>query len=248
MKKPRRDDRLPRVYEGPEVLGPLLEASGCELTVDEVVEEFACALEEGTPSGEIIPLLWELEPRFPDPATAKRTFQNLFGLWDAVDAELTAEHGPLVDLGELDPDAPLSGRQVDRASETLDGLDPRAWRKARDRFDNHQSDVATFVFEHLSSHPDVVASTAIDLAFEMWWILEESRGKDAVPRASRAALTAGFEAEDDGGEPEPALAGLVTAALWEQAADEEAPLPESSIPLAERALKAVRRALVPQPR
>lgn len=248
MKTPRRTDRLPRIYEGPDVLAPLLAQSGCELTVDDVVEEFACALEEGTPAGEIIPLLWEVEPRFPDPAAAKRTFQNLFGLWDAVDAELTAEHGPLVDLGELDPDAPLSARQVDRASARLDGLDDRAWRKARDRFDNHQSDVATFVFEQLAAHPDVVASTATDLAFETWWILEDARGGAAVPRASRAALTAGFEAEDDGGEPEPGLAGLVTAALWEQAADEQDPLPETSIPLAERALKAVRRALVPRRR
>lgn len=243
--RPSPADRLPRIYEGPDVLAPLLEASGCELTVDEVVDEFACALEEGTPAGEIIPLLWELEPRFPDPATAKRTFQNLFGLWDAVDRELTAEHGPLVDLGELDPDAPLSSRQVDQASGRLDALAEKDWRKARDRFDNHQSDVATFVFERLAETDPVVIETAIDLAFETWWILEQSRGKERVPRASRAALTAGWDAEDDGGEPEPGLAGLATAALWEQAADEDRPLPEAAIPLAERALKAVRRALSP---
>lgn len=247
MSKIRRPaaDRLPRIYEGPDVLGPLLEQSGCELSVDDVVEEFACALEEGTPAGAIIPLLWELEPRFPDPQTAKRTFSNLFGLWDAVDAELTAEHGPLVDLGELDPDAPLSSRQVDRASARLGELDDRSWRKARDRFDNHQSDVATFVFECLAEHDPVVVETAVDLAFETWWILEESRGAARVPRAGRGALKAAFDAEDDGGESEPGLAGLVTAALWEQAADEDRPLPEASIPLAERALKAVRRALTP---
>lgn len=246
--RPPAADRLPRVYEGPDVLGPLLEASGCELDVDEVVEEFACALEEGTPAGELIPLLWEVEPRFADPAIARRTFQNLFGLWDAVDAELTAEHGPLVDLGELDPDAPLSGRQVDRASTRLVELDDRSWRKARDRFDNHQSDVATFVFECLADHDPVAVETAVDLAFETWWILEHSRGAAAVPRAGRDALTAAFAAEDDGSEPEPGLAGMITAALWEQSADEDRPLPEAAIPLAERTLKAVRLALVPRRR
>ncbi len=247
MSKIRRPaaDRLPRVYEGPDVLGPLLEESGCALSVDDVIDEFACALEEGTPAGEIVPLLWELEPRFRDSAMAKRTFQNLFGLWDAVDAELSAEHGPLVDLGELDPDAPLSGRQVDRASARLAELDDGGWRKARDRFDNHQSDLATFVFECLAEHDPIAIETALDLTFETWWILEHSRGAERVPRASRAALSAAFAAEDDGGEPEPGLAGLATAALWEQAADEQRPLAEASIPLAERALKAVRRALTP---
>lgn len=247
MSTSRRDrstDRLARIYEGPDVLGPLLEESGCELTVDEVVDEFMCALEEGTPAGELIPLLWEIEPRFAHAAEARRTFSNLFGLWDAVDAELTAAQGPLIELGELDPSAPLTRRVVDRRWAELDTLESKAWRRARDRFDNHQSDVATFAFEQLDGHGDVAIEAAIDLAFETWWILEKTRGADAVHRAHRGALVASWAQEDDGSEPEPGLAGMVTASLWERAADETRPLPEIVIPVVERVLKAVRRALI----
>lgn len=250
MKKPEKQkraravERIERVYEGPEVLGPLLVASGCELSVDEVVDEFMAALEEGSVQGEIIPLLWELEPRFADPGTARRTFGNLFGLWDAVEREL--ELGGEVALGELDPDAPVAARVVDRVWAKLDSLDERAWRRARDRFDNHQADVATFVFERLVGEEAVVIETALDLAFESWWILEDVRGASGVPRASRGALVGAFEAEHDGVEAEPGLAGLATAVLWEQAADEERPLPEGAIEGVERVLKAVRWVLSPR--
>lgn len=244
QKRERVGERIERVYEGPEVLGPLLSGSGCELSVDEVVEEFVCALEEGSVQGEIIPLLWEMEPRFADAGVARRTFGNLFGLWDSVAKELGV--GGEVALGDLDPSAPVSDRVVDRVWGKLDSLDERAWRRARDRFDNHQGDVAAFVFERLADQDGVVVETALDLAFESWWILEDVRGAAGVPRASRVVLEGAFDAEDGGGESEPGLAGLATAVLWEQAADEERPLPEVGIGVAERVLKAVRWGLSPR--
>lgn len=243
-KKGRRaaPERLARVYEGPAVLGELLSASGCELSVDEVVDEFACALEEGSVVGEIVPLLWELEPRFGTAEEARRTFSNLFGLWDAVAAEL--DLGGEVSLGVLDPSAPVPVGVVDRMVGELEGLEEKGWRQARDRFENVQGEVGVFVFERLGDEVDVAVEVALELAFETWWVLDRVRGASGVRRATRAGLAKAFEAEDDGREPEPGLAGLATAVLWEQAADEERPLPESVIPRVERVLKAVRGALV----
>ena len=77
-------DQLPHRFEGDAVLAELLDAAGCHLTVDEVREEFEASLEEDpeTPPGEIIPLLFETEPRFPDARAAERLYANLLGLWD----------------------------------------------------------------------------------------------------------------------------------------------------------------------
>lgn len=234
--------RLRRVYEGPEVLAELLETSGCELTVDEVVEEFVCAVEEGTQAAEIVPLLWELEPRFGSPEVARRTFANLFGLWDDV---AKGQTGDLVTLEALDPNAPLTPAYVERTWQTFDVLDDADVRRARDAFDNVQADVGAFVFERANPLGEVAVTTALDLAFELWWLCREARGD--VPRITRAALTAAHaEPDDPESEPEPGLAGLVTATLWEQAADETNPLPEDAIPQVERALRALRHALAPR--
>ncbi|MCA9538189.1 MAG: hypothetical protein KC620_04845 [Myxococcales bacterium] len=238
------DRRLPRHFEGPEILAELLEASGCDLTVDDVVEEFQCAVEEGTAAHEVIPLLWELEPKFRSPDAARRTFSNLFGLWDEVAADA---RGELISLEGLDPDAPLKPEHVDRAWFELDELDRPAWRKARDRFDNLQFDLHSFVFEHLAGLTDVAIETALDLTFETWWICERLRGADRVPRPSRAALDAACELDVEAeAEPEPGLAAIHTARLWEQAADETRPLPEEAIAPIERVLRAVRTVLAPK--
>jgi hypothetical protein len=244
--KPKRskgaDARLPRKYEGPGVLGELLTASGCELTVDEVVEEFQAAVEEGSTAPDVIPLLWELEPAFGSPDQARRTFSNLFGLWDAVAADAVADLVPLGDLIE-DPAAPLSPRFVDAAWRRLDDLDGKDWRRARDQFDNVQAELGTFVFEALRDADPVAQEVAMDQAFETWWILREARG--SVPRPDRATLRAALEAED-AAEAEPALGVAATTALWEQVADDEHPLPEGDVATVERVLRAVRCALSPR--
>ncbi len=233
--------RLQRTYEGPEALTELLETSGCELSVDEVVEEFGCAVEEGTQAAEIIPLLWELEPQFADADAARRTFSNLFGLWDEVAKGQTEG---LVLLPELDPNAPLTPAFVERAWMRLDELPDPDVARLRDTFDNVQADVGAFVFEQLQSLGDLAVGTALELAFELWWLCLEARGE--VRPITRATLTAAHaEPDDPESEPEPALAGLVTTTLWEQAAHDEAPLPEDAIPRLERALRALRHALAP---
>lgn len=227
--------RLERKFEGPAILGQLLEESGCELTVDEVQEEFVCALEEGSGAHEIIPLLWELEPRFESPAAARRTFSNLFGLWD-----LLAEGGyaPEPELPEQAPDAPLTDAFVEQAWRKLEDLPPREWQRARDRYENVHGDVPAWLFEQLAELDPVTVETALDLAFEQVSIAEQARPRTSISR--EALERAQPEVGDD---PEPALATLVSTTLWEQAADEERPLPEEEIPAAEAALSTLRRVL-----
>ncbi len=233
--------RLERRYEGTEVLAELLSTSGCELTVEEVVEEFVCAVEEGTQAAEIIPLLWELEPKFATPETARRTFSNLFGLWDDI---AKGQTGDLVELGLLDPSAPLTPAFVERAWQKLEALDDAQTARARDSFDNVQADVGAYVFEQTQPLGEIATTTALDLAFELWWLCQEARAE--VPPVTRAALvSAHAEPDDPESEPEPALASLVTTTLWEQAAEEQDGLPEDAIPQVERVLRALRRALAP---
>jgi hypothetical protein len=241
MKMPKR---LERAYEGPEALARLLQTSGCKLSVDEVQEEFLASLEEGTPAAEIIPLLWEAEPRFKTPELARQTFSNLFGLWDLVAKELAGDEV----VPEQDPAEPLSATFVDRAWLELDGLSDKEIRRARDRFDNVHHDLAVWTFEQLKAVSSLGQELALDLAFETFWLCERARGEKGVPRARREALDAALnDADRLAEETEPALASLVSATLWEQAADEETPLPEADIPAIENILRAARQVLAPRP-
>ncbi|MBU0553454.1 hypothetical protein KKF91_01570 [Myxococcota bacterium] len=231
--------RLERNYEGAEVLNTILKRAGCELSDEDVRAEFLCALEEGTQAAEIIPLLWEQEPRFKSAEEARRCFANLFGLWDELSAVINAD---LIQLPEQDPDAPLREEIVDQAWRRLDELSDQDYRRARDRFDNVQSDLDGFLMRALTGISDAGLELALDLAFEMWFITEAARG--AAPSLSLSdLLTAHAALDDPEPEPEPALAGLVTATLWEQAAEATQPLAEEEIPVIERALRAVRRRL-----
>ena len=86
----------------------------------------------------------------------------------------------------------------------------------------------------------------MDLAFETFWLCERARGEKRVPRATREALDKALrDADRLAEETEPALASLVSSTVWEQAADEENPLPEADIPAIEAVLRAARQVLAP---
>ncbi|MSP71797.1 MAG: hypothetical protein EXR76_06395 [Myxococcales bacterium] len=238
----KSERRISREYEGPEVLAELLKSSSCELTVEDVIEEFLAAIEEGSEAAELIPLLWEGEPKFSTPERARRTFSNLFGLWDAVTRNAVGE----LLMPDQDPDSPLGTEYVDRAWRALDELAEKEQQRARDRFDNVQAELATWVFEKLAPVSQISQEVALDLAFECWFIAEHVRGEGHVVRPTRAALEAALtEADDATSDVEPALGNLVTATLWEQNADEERPLPEVDIPTLERLLRITRRVTMP---
>ena len=86
-KRDRGDAGVPAAeYEGAEVLSALLARAGCPLTAGEVAERFAEAQAAGLDRSAAIPGLFRQEPRFASPDEARRTFQNLFGLWARVAA------------------------------------------------------------------------------------------------------------------------------------------------------------------
>lgn len=237
---PRSDRRLERHFEGPEILADLLDLAQCPLGLEDVREEFEAAVEEGSTPGDVLPLLWEGEPRFPSAADARRTFSNLLGLWDAI-AE--GQVGVLI-VPEQDPAAPLSPAFVEAAWVEFDGLDERELQRDRDRYENLQADVAEFVFGRLTNCGETAQAIALDLAFECWWLCQRARSPDRVPRPSLTELEAAWERDlDPTVEPEPALAGHVTVTLWTQAADDEEPLPETDIPAIDHVLRAVRAEL-----
>ena len=241
MKIPDRG-RIERRYEGPEVFRQLLNEAGCKLTHEEVVDEFEAGVEEGSRAHDIIPLLWEeSEPDFADSSAARRTFGNLFGLWDLIAADAVID---LIQLPEFDPSGPLTPEHAERAWSELDGLSDKEIARAVDRFENLQPEVSNFVNERLIDHSDLAAGCALSHAFEAWWIIDHLRGANGYTRASRTALNDAFKAlEETAEEVEPALAILATTGLWEQAADEEMPLSEDSISAIERVLQAIRMAL-----
>ncbi len=231
-------NRLERDYEGPAALADLLKRSGCELTVDEVVEEFVCAVEEGTQANEIIPRLWELEPTFATPAEARRTFSNLFGLWDEVASDATA--GLVLLEVPADPSAALSPGFVEGAWLELEAQADGEGRRDRDRYENLQGDLGAWIFEQVSTLSTVSAESALELAFESWWILD--RAGRSMATATRTALNAAL-ADEISAEAEPALASMATTTLFEAAAEEARPLPEDEIASIERVLRAVRATL-----
>src|SRR5258706_14243658 len=89
-----------RRFEGKPILDELLELAGSAAATEEVLEIFKEASRAGEQPSEIIPTLFEAEPRFPDPDLARRLYQDLFGLWDL------AASGARVELAEREPRPP----------------------------------------------------------------------------------------------------------------------------------------------
>lgn len=138
-----------RRFEGTEVLGELLGLTNAVLNVDEVVARFREARGEGESAPDVIPTLFDGEPRFADPAYARRLYQNLLGLWD----ELAAGRVPRGSAGPdrprrekrpvAEPPGPFPGGEPDEAwvraaLAYLEGLDRRGMERLEHAFENRQ--------------------------------------------------------------------------------------------------------------
>jgi hypothetical protein len=71
-------------FEGADVLDELLDVSGSPLSTADVRERMQAARAKGQSAHDVIPSLFEGEPRFPNPFAARHLYQNLLGLWDDV--------------------------------------------------------------------------------------------------------------------------------------------------------------------
>ena len=85
MSRRKTAEDFRRHFEGAETLDVLLELAGTELTSLEVAKLFIAAKAAGKASGDVIPNLFDAEPRFDNPELARALFANLLGLFD--DAE-----------------------------------------------------------------------------------------------------------------------------------------------------------------
>ena len=106
----KRTKVFERKYDGPEVLEQLLSAAGAVLDVEGVSARFRQAQANKADSGDVVPTLFETEPRFGDPEMARRLFQNLLGLWDA--------------LARGEPAASLPGKRPKRQKPTAPQAPP----------------------------------------------------------------------------------------------------------------------------
>lgn len=232
---------LERNYEGQVVLNTLLESSGCELSEPDVLEEFRCGVEEGSEPSDIIPLLWEREPRFPSPEEARRTFSNLFGLWDIVQKEQVGDLITLIPATEIE--RPLTPAYTEHLWKAFGRLSDAEFKQANSRFENQSGGLGQYLLNALSSTSSHGVEISFQLAFESWWIIGQVEASD-IPLPSLAQCISTQTSLDEGSiDREPALGQLVKTALWEEAADDE-PLDESEIPTIENALRVIRNALL----
>jgi hypothetical protein len=228
MAKSRRDEGgLSRTFEGAEVLDGLLELAGTPLTTADVVQAMKEGHASGEPSSEVIPTLFESEPRFSDPTYARKLFGNLLGLWDLV------ESGEEIDLEVKGPRTPRIKKAkppapTPFADEPDDGFVETAWRyldedeKARERafhaFENRQDALVQWLDEQGLS--DEGYGVVRHLLFELHAMLE--LGWPPGLASVRSA-----ELEGPPGEVPGSLTEYVDEALFEAEQDEEAPLPAS---------------------
>jgi hypothetical protein len=239
-----------RRFEGGEVLQGLLELAQSPLSADEVLARFVEAHALNVPHREVIPTLFDGEPKFPDPQLAQRLFQNLLGLWDLVGA------GRKVDLWAEKPQRPKKKEAVRPGLFGEGGPDPTfvelAWRYLEDApkeaqklshaFENRQDELLGWLDEQGLSDDGYGAVRL--LLFELFAMLELGWAP-GVRSVRREELT--------GSPAQAALPFALTAyadeALFETEQDEQAKVSSEEMvrlrALVERALGALWRARKP---
>jgi hypothetical protein len=174
------------VYEGPELLGALLQRAGAAVTAEEVIERFGRAVAAKEPRSAVIPSLFSAEPRFATPEEARRLYGNLFGLWARLEAGLGAHDDAPDVVPEPPPPPPLPERGLTPGTQVppevveavwkhLAAAPPRDLARRRDRYMNVQADVLAWL--DVVPLPEAGALAATDLAFEAWAMLDQAFGE-----------------------------------------------------------------------
>lgn len=242
---------LPAVYEGPEELSALLARAGSPHDAEAAAERFRQAQRLGQERSDVIPALFEEEPRFASPEEARRLYGNLFALWDRVARGISIVR----DEPEQEPEAPpaaaalphrgstpgsvLPPTLVDAVWKHLDALTDRERQRLRDRFDNAQPNVTAWL--DALTLPEQAALAAHDLAFEAWAMFDVAFG-DRVETVAFQALRATHPEPPPLEGTQPALAAYVAEAL-DLAAEEDASFTAAARAQVERVLATLSAAL-----
>jgi hypothetical protein len=238
-------------FEGAPTLDGLLELAGSPATTAEVLERMQAAHAEGGSAREVIPTLFEEEPRFASPDLARRLYQNLLGLWDLVEegrpVRLESDEPRPPRPKKVKPVAPPPFAPGEPGSEFVEAAwryledDPKARTRLHDAFNNRQD--ALLGALDGAGLTDEGYAVAHHLLFELHAMLELGwpPGVASVDPA---------EVEGTKGTQAPAVPAALQAyadeALFEAEQDEEHPLPPEELarvrPLVQRGLGALWRA------
>jgi hypothetical protein len=226
---------LERAFEGRAVLDELLQLAGAPLDTDGVVVRMREGIRKGERTSEVIPSVFEGEPRFPDPSLARRTFQNLLGLWDLVSAgkpipadEAIAgaahpkrEKKPRPTPPSRFPDGGPDDAWVEAAWKYLEEAPERDVQRLEHSFENRQDALVGLLDEEGFS--DEGFSLARHLLFELHAMIELG-WPSGVGSVAREDLAADSGKGGPGRAAPQALQAYADEALFEAEQDEEAPL------------------------
>jgi hypothetical protein len=238
------------VYEGPELLSALLARAGSPHDVEAVAAVFVRAQKAGENRSSVIPGLFPEEPHFDSPEAARRLYSNLFGLWERVAAGRGAHDDAPEVVAEPPPAPPLPERGsiagevvpadvVEAAWRHLAASAPRELQRRRDRFMNVQPDLVAWL--EATPLPESGGLAAMDLAFELWAMLDQAFGERLGTVDYRELRE--LEREPPPIEaPQPALAAYVDEQL-ENLADEDPAFGPEERAQVEKALAAITAAL-----
>lgn len=221
-----RGEDFTREFEGAQMLDGLLEMSGSPYDTAEVLARMQAAHAKGRPHSDVIPDLFEEEPRFPSPDVARLLYQNLLGLWDLVEEgrAVRLEDGPRPPRPKkvkatlppaFHPDEP-TGEFVEAAWRYLED-DEKARTRLMHSFENRQD--ALLGALDAAGLTDEGYGVARHLLFELYAMLELG-WSPGVASVRPAALVA-----DTTAPPVPqSLRTYADEALFEAEQDEEQPL------------------------
>lgn len=235
----RSHDKSPdfqRQFEGAQTLDGLLDLSGSSMNSAQVLARMQAAQAEGTPYNDVIPTLFEDEPRFPSPDIARRLFQNLLGLWDLVEEgkAVRLDDGPRPPRpkkvkppppGAFHPGEP-TGEFVEAAWRYLED-DEKARTRLGHSFENRQ-DALLGALDGMGL-TDEGYGVARHLLFELYAMLELG-WPPGLSSVDPAVLEADTEAPPV---PQP-LRAYADEALFEAEQDEEQPLSSQELGVVRR--------------
>lgn len=207
----RRDaepDSLAPKFEGRDRLDELLATAGSLLDCEGVFETFQEAQREGAPPAEVFPVLFDAEPRFPNADTARRLYENLFGLWAlaSTGAPLPAgkaQRPPKVKRERPPPPTPFGSGVPDAAfvqaaSRYLEG-EERVMLRLNDAFENRQDAMLGSLDAAGLSDEGYVATRQV--LFELFAMLE--LGLTVIPgQLGKASVASVPEEVFEGAAPE----------------------------------------------